>query len=436
MRGGARSVMKLSRPSSRRVVLGLALVLPGFHAFAETPVSGPEALPSAQTATSLRGLERSAPARDAAPRVAAPSRDALSAPPPASPPEVEAPPPPPLPPWGDVKILGTTLSTGTRGSASLTTSASYSGTRIRIPVRMVRGASRGRTLCLTGGIHGDELNGVEIVRRALQRVDPERLHGTVIGLPVVNLHGFRRGERDLPDRRDLNRHFPGRRKGSAASRVAFRVFNFMEAHCDEAIDFHTGSSRRTNFPQVRADVDEPAVLELATRLSPPLIVHSHGNPGMLRRALSDAGIPTVTFEAGEAMRFQLDVIEGVVFMLVRALQDDPMRVTLPPAPDQLPEIFLQSRWIRVDRGGILTNRVDLGEPVEKGQLLGTVQAPFDDKSYDIVASHDGIIIGLAHPQLVLPGFAAFHLGFDPDEEVAPEYTDDPAIEHSESEPLE
>jgi predicted deacylase len=337
------------------------------------------------------------------------------------------------PPWEAVEILGTTLSTGTRGSANLVTSASYSGNRISIPVLMVRGAHPGRTVCLTSGIHGDELNGIEVVRRTMQRIDPERVHGTVIGLPVVNLHGFRRGERDLPDRRDLNRHFPGRKKGSAASRVAYRVFGFLEAHCQEAIDFHTGSSRRTNFPQVRADTGDGAVLELAMRLSPPIIIHSEGSRGMLRRALTDVGIPTVTYEAGEALRFQLDVIEGVVHGVLDALQEDDRSITLPPAPDQMPEVFLQSRWVRVDRGGILTNRVGLGESVKKGQLLGTVQPPFSDKSYDINASHDGMVIGLAQPQLVLPGFAAFHLGFDPEQQVPLEETDDPALEHAEQE---
>lgn len=340
---------------------------------------------------------------------------------------------PGLPPWGDVEILGTTLSTGTRSSADLVTSASFSGNRLSIPVLLARGAHRGRTICLTSGIHGDELNGIEIVRRTMQRIEPERLTGMVIGLPVVNLHGFRRGERDLPDRRDLNRHFPGRKKGSAASRVAYRVFEFLKAHCHEAIDFHTGSARRTNFPQVRADTGDGRVLELALRVSPPLIVHSEGSRGMLRRALSDVGIPTVTYEAGEALRFQLDVIEGVVHGVWHAIQDDPNRITLPPAPDRLPEVFLQSRWVRVDRGGILTNRVGLGESVKKGQVLGIVQPPFGERSYDIIASHDGMVIGLAQPQLVLPGFAAFHIGFEADEKVPMDETDDPALEHAEQE---
>lgn len=379
---------------------------------AERPAGGPAVGPAV--------AERVEPDRDAAPGPIE-SRE---------PPEPELPPPPP---WEAVEVLGTTLSTGTRTSANLVTSASYSGNRISIPVLMVRGAQPGRTVCLTSGIHGDELNGVEIVRRTMQRLDPDRVHGTIIGLPVVNLHGFRRGERDLPDRRDLNRHFPGRPKGSAASRVAYRVFQFLEGQCHEAIDFHTGSSRRTNFPQVRADTGNMAILELAMRLSPPIIIHSEGSRGMLRRALVDVGIPTVTYEAGEALRFQLDVIEGVVHGVLDAIQEDDRSITLPPAPDQMPEVFLQSRWVRVDRGGILTNRVGLGESVRKGQLLGTVQPPFSLRSYDIMASHDGMVIGLAQPQLVLPGFAAFHLGFDPESQVPTEETDDPALEHAEQE---
>ncbi|NJK89743.1 MAG: succinylglutamate desuccinylase/aspartoacylase family protein [Myxococcales bacterium] len=213
-------------------------------------------------------------------------------------------------PWEPLEILGTRVSTGTRASLSLVTSDSYSGARIGVPVLVVHGSQAGRTTCLTGGIHGDELNGIEIVRRVMRRIDPQTLAGSVIGIPVVNLHGFRRGERDLPDRRDLNRHFPGRKKGSAASRVAFRVFEFLSQHCHEGIDFHTGSSRRSNFPQVRADVGDPEVLELALRVLPPIIVHSPGTGGMLRRALTEAGVPTITYEAGEALRFQLDVDRG------------------------------------------------------------------------------------------------------------------------------
>ncbi len=340
-----------------------------------------------------------------------------------------------LPPWGPVKIQGTKLSTGTRGAAELVTSASYSGQRLAIPVLMVRGHQPGPTVCLTGGTHGDELNGIETVRRVLARLDPDRLSGMVVGLPVVNLHGFRRGERDLPDRRDLNRHFPGRRKGSAASRVAYRVFTFLEQWCDQAIDFHTGSARRSNFPQVRVDTEHLPSLELAFRMTPPMIVHSNGSDGMLRRALNEIGLAAVTYEAGEAMRFQLDVIEGVVHDVTTSLADRSGRFTLPPYPDELPEVILQSRWIRVDRGGILTNRVQLGDSVEKGQILGVVQSPFDETSYEIVATRSGLVIGLSEPQLVLPGFPAYHVGFDPTESIPVDETDDPAAEHSEGEEL-
>ncbi|MEM6861778.1 MAG: succinylglutamate desuccinylase/aspartoacylase family protein [Myxococcota bacterium] len=338
--------------------------------------------------------------------------------------------------WGPIEILETTVSTGARASMSLVTSASYSGQRIGIPVLVARGAKPGPTLCLTAGIHGDELNGVEVVRRSIQRVELDQLAGMLMGLPVVNLHGFRRGERDLPDRRDLNRHFPGRPKGSAASRVAHRVFSFLQAHCDEAIDFHTGSARRSNFPQVRADVGQPETLELALRLQPPIIVHSEGTRGMLRRALTQVGIPTVTYESGEAMRFQVDVIEGVVLGVLRSAALMEGKPTLPPPPDIPPEVFLQSHWVRVDRGGILTNRVELGAVVKKGQVLGVVQNPFSESAIEILAPHDGRVIGCAQPQLVLPGFAAFHLGYDPREEVPQDETDDPAVEHGAAEDME
>lgn len=337
------------------------------------------------------------------------------------------------PPWEAVEIIDTRVSTASRANLQLFTSSSYSGQRLSIPVMVVRGNRPGRTLCLTAGVHGDELNGIEIVRRVMKRTDPQDTPGMVIGLPVVNLHGFRRGERDLPDRRDLNRTFPGRRKGSAAARVAHRVFRFLRTYCDEAIDFHTGSARRTNFPQVRADVGQPTTLELAMRLQPPIIVHSEGSRGMLRRELTRVGIPAVTYEAGEAMRFQLDVIEGVVHGVSLAV-DGLMEPGMPPSPERTTEVFLQSRWVRVDRGGILTNRVQIGETVSKGQILGVVQLPFSDTSEDIVAPQDGVVIGCAYPQLVLPGFAAFHLGYDTDRRVPRDEAEDPAFEHGEEDP--
>ena len=173
-------------------------------------------------------------------------------------------------------------------------------------------ASPGPTLCLTAGIHGDELNGIEVVRRILQEIDPSQLHGMVIGVPIVNLHGFRQASRYLPDRRDLNRHFPGRANGSAASRIAHSFFEQVIVHCEALVDLHTGSFHRSNVPQVRADLTDSGAFELAKAFGSGVVVHAVGEPGTLRRAAGDVGIPAISYEAGEPMRFQpVEVEEGV-----------------------------------------------------------------------------------------------------------------------------
>ena len=174
---------------------------------------------------------------------------------------------------------------------------------------VVAGAQAGPVVCLTGGIHGDELNGVEVVRRSLaQARSPRELRGTLIGVPIVNLAAFRRGSRYLPDRRDLNRFFPGNARGSSAARLARSLFDVLR-HCDALVDVHSGSFHRTNLPQVRGDLRKPEVLRLAKAFGSEIAVHNEGRPGTLRRAATEAGIPAIAYEAGEPMRFQEDAID-------------------------------------------------------------------------------------------------------------------------------
>ncbi len=314
-----------------------------------------------------------------------------------------------LPVWGAIKVAGTTVSTASEARAFLRTSASFSGTPVKIPVTIMRGARRGKTLCMTAGIHGDELNGIEVVRRVFRRGSPEELAGTLIGLPIVNLHGFHRTSRYLPDRRDLNRFFPGHRRGSSASRIAYQVFSLLKRNCDLVVDLHSGSFHRTNMPQVRADLSNDKILEFALAFAPLAIVSSPGGKGTLRRSLTDVGIPTITYEAGQAMRFELEHIEGGV-RGVRELIEYAGRQSAPTSPPGETEVFYHSRWVRVDTGGILLTRAGLGDRVKAGDVLGSLHEPFSEKRTDIRASHDGLVIGLALPQPVIPGFAAFHLG--------------------------
>jgi uncharacterized protein len=318
------------------------------------------------------------------------------------------PPPETAPPsWGALSLLGASIEPGTRRRVDLRASQSFAGARLSIPVFVVRGGAPGPTLCLTGAVHGDELNGVEIVRRVVHEVEPDALAGTLIGVPIANRHGFQRSSRYLPDRRDLNRHFPGRARGSSASRIARALFEGVVLHCDGLVDFHTGSFHRTNLPHLRAALQDPATLALAEGFG-GIVVHSVGQEGTLRRAATDAGIAAVTYEGGEPMRLQEDEVQLGVRGVHRLLQRLGMvREETDAAP---PEIYRRSMWVRVDHGGILLAGVELGDRVEPGDILGWVSEPLSGTRAAVYAPTQGRVVGMALNQVVIPGFAAFHLG--------------------------
>ncbi|MBM4221547.1 MAG: succinylglutamate desuccinylase/aspartoacylase family protein, partial [Gammaproteobacteria bacterium] len=203
-----------------------------------------------------------------------------------------------------IELLGESIPPGTMRRLLWSAGQSFDGSSDQTPVLVINGTGKGPTLCLTGAIHGDELNGIEIVRRVTQDLEPARIRGAVIGIPIVNLQGFRRGSRYLPDRRDLNRHFPGNPGGSAASRIAWSLFDGIIRHCDGLVDVHTGSLSRTNLPQLRADLRDAKIRDFVQGFGGMLVLHNPGRPGTLRYAAAKAGIPAVTLEAGEPGRLQ------------------------------------------------------------------------------------------------------------------------------------
>jgi len=274
---------------------------------------------------------------------------------------------------------------------------------------VVNGVREGPTLCLTAALHGDELNGIEIVRRVLYELDPQQLGGTVIGVPIVNLHGFRRNSRYLPDRRDLNRFFPGAAHGSSASRIAHSFFEQVVRRCDALVDIHTGSFQRTNLPQLRADMKVPAVAGLTSGFTATSVLHSEGEPGTLRRAAVEAGIPAVTLETGEPGRLQENKIahgtQGIAGLL------DHLGMVASASARGAPEpVYYESTWVRADRGGLLFGAVSLGQRVRTGELLGTVTDPITNVRSELRAPQDGRVLGMAQNQVVMPGFAAFRIG--------------------------
>ncbi|WP_417568220.1 succinylglutamate desuccinylase/aspartoacylase family protein [Marinobacter sp.] len=277
------------------------------------------------------------------------------------------------------------------------------------PVLVVNGVYAGPTLCLTGAVHGDELNGIEIIRQTVYDLNPDKLSGRVVGIPIVNLPGFQQGSRYLPDRRDLNRHFPGSPEGSLADRIAHSLFENVIRRCDMLVDIHTGSLKRTNLPQLRADMNNPEVAEFTRGFDRMAVVHSTGAPGMLRTAAVAAGIRAVTLEAGESHRIQQHQISAGVNSLTSLMERQGMISRMFVWGDPEP-VYYDSNWIRADHGGILFSEIELGARVSKGEVLGYVSDPITNAQHPIRSTSDGRVIGMAVDQVVMAGFAAYHIG--------------------------
>lgn len=313
------------------------------------------------------------------------------------------------PPRDPLTLLGSRIAPGKGKRLLWVGSQTLYGDQLETPVYAIHGQYPGTTLCLTGAIHGDELNGVEIVRQIITRLDPKELHGTVIGVPIVNLLGFTRGSRYLPDRRDLNRFFPGNPDGSAASRIARSFFEEIVRKCDLLIDLHTGSLNRTNMAQVRANLNDPAVVDFTTRFGSTAVLHSRKLKGNLRSAASSAGIPAVALELGQPGSLQPQYVEEGVEIVRSVL--DALKITHSDwsVSGEQP-VFYSSRWVRVDAGGLLIADVNVGDLVREGDTLGTLVNPVNNHIRKVVTPHTGRVLGKALNQFMLPGYAAFHIG--------------------------
>jgi hypothetical protein len=308
-----------------------------------------------------------------------------------------------------MEILGTQITPGETYRLSWVAGETTYGGELATPVYVIRGKKPGKTLCLTAAIHGDELNGVEIIRKVVSDISPKKLYGTVIGVPIVNLLGFTRGTRYLPDRRDLNRYFPGNPNGSSASRIAHSFFDEIVRHCDLLIDLHTGSLNRTNMAQVRANLKIPEVLEFTTKFGSTAVLHSGKLRGNLRSAATNAGIPAVALELGEPGSLQMDHVEEGVSILEEVLSGLNMTRRIWTIGESQP-VFYSSRWIRVNYGGLLISKVDVGERITRGDVLGSLINPITNESYEVVSPYSGRVLGMALNQFMLPGYAAFNVG--------------------------
>ncbi|QJQ96088.1 MULTISPECIES: succinylglutamate desuccinylase/aspartoacylase family protein [Halomonadaceae] len=322
-------------------------------------------------------------------------------------------------PRSSFELANISVPPGTRRQIDVPVAKLYTHAPLHIPVEIVHGRQAGPVLLVCGAIHGDEINGPEIVRRLLRSKAIARLHGTLIAVPIVNVFGFVQHSRYLPDRRDLNRCFPGSEQGSLGSRVAAL---FREQIVDQAthiIDLHTGAIHRTNLPQIRAQLKSHAeTAAMANAFGAPVILNAELREGSLRHYAQSRGVPVLTYEAGEALRFDewaiAPGVRGVLRVMRRIgmLAGERRRSTPRPA-----EVANGSSWARAPIDGILRPKVRLGASVTKGQVLGLVADPFGNVEGEVRANADGIVIGMSNLPLANEGEALFHVArFDAIEE--------------------
>ena len=310
-----------------------------------------------------------------------------------------------------LKINGTEISPGTRATLDLPAGRLYTHTPMSVPVHVVSGKRAGPRLFVSAAIHGDEINGVEIIRRLLKMSALKRLRGTMIAVPIVNVHGFINHSRYLPDRRDLNRSFPGSEKGSIAARLAHLFMEQIVCQSTHGIDLHTGAIHRTNLPQIRANLEDEETEKLARAFDVPVIMSSNLRDGSLREAAAEYGIPMLLYEAGEALRFdEVSIRAGVqgIINVMKTLEMLPSGRTRSKKNIE-PVVARSSFWVRAPDSGILRALIPLGGRVKKGTLLGVVADPFGEREHQIVSPYSGIIIGRTNLPLVNEGDALYHI---------------------------
>jgi predicted deacylase len=308
-----------------------------------------------------------------------------------------------------IEIAGEIIAPGKRKRLDIPVGHLATQIPINLPVIVVNGQGAGPKLWLSAAIHGDEINGVEIIRQVLARVRTKYLEGTIIAVPVVNVFGFIEQSRYLPDRRDLNRSFPGSPNGSLASRLAYLFMEEVVKHSTHGIDLHTAGQPRTNMPQVRANLEDEATYNFAQSFGAPLLIHSSHRDGSLRQAAASKGIPVLLYEGGEALRFDGSAIQiGVegIFRAMAYLQMYPYTSTL---IDRNSIEVRETTWVRASRGGVVHLGVCLGERVKKRQSLGMITDAFGEDKVKISSPADGMVIGHVQNPLVNQGDAIVQL---------------------------
>lgn len=321
-----------------------------------------------------------------------------------------------------LEIAGKKIALGERLKVDLSIPALFDNAEMNIPLEVIRGKKPGPILFLSGAIHGDEVNGVEALHRILASPIVKNLNGTLIVAPIVNIYGFNNKSRYLPDRRDLNRCFPGSKEGSLGSRLAEIIMSKVIVHCTHVIDIHTGAVNRTNFPQVRASFAGErgeAIKEIAMSFGAPVVVNSNLRDGSFREAVRNQNIPILLFEGGEALRFE----EGIIRLIVRGIISVMRNIGMLKGkgkPDDKCLFAHKTSWIRAPKSGIFKMNKALGEVVKEGEVIARITDPYGTIIEQIITPYDGIIIGANLLPMVMAGEGLYNLGLFDDIDIIEE----------------
>ncbi len=308
-----------------------------------------------------------------------------------------------------LEIAGHRIPRGRTAKIDIPVARLPAGVWVSMPVRVLRGSKDGPLVWLSAAIHGDEVNGVEIIDGVIDAVgSPRNLTGTIIAVPVVNVFGFFNQSRYLPDGRDLNRAFPGSKRGSLASRLARLFMDNVVAGTDMGIDFHTGTSHRTNLPQIRSDLRNDRNRELASVFGAPAAIHSRSRDGSLREAAARQDLPVLLFEGGQAHRFENEIIDVGIAGALRVLAHLGM-IGQPSTGPIGTEFYSSSSWVRARKAGLLRTETRPGDRVRKGEVLGRVVEVGGVKPSFVKAPTAGTVIGLNRNPIVTQGDALFHV---------------------------
>ncbi len=308
------------------------------------------------------------------------------------------------------EIGGQSVAPGTRRTVDLPVSVMSDHTPITMSVHVVHGKRPGPTLFVSAAIHGDEVMGVEVVRRLLRTPNIDELRGTLLAVPIVNTFGFLHHSRYLPDRRDLNRTFPGSAAGSLAARLAHQFMTQIVSRSDVGIDLHSAAIHRTNLPQIRVSPRKPDTMLLAEAFGAPIVMTSKIRDGSLRQAAQRHNVDILLFEAGEGLRFDEHAVRTGMMGILRVMRQLGMvKAKGIPRPHVAPMRSSSSFWLRAPAGGLLRTLKAPGSHVEEGDILGLVSDPFGDVETEIVAEEGGLIVGRTNLPVVNEGDGLFHV---------------------------